>query len=45
MVGTATVLLIFSLSFYLPPSMRAFSVIYLLLIDLGHPFVDHTGRY
>ena len=45
MVGLAIVLLIFSLSFYLPPSMRAFSIICLLLIDLGRPFVDHTGRY
>ena len=45
MVGTATVFLLFTLSFFLLPSRRAFFVIYLLLIDLGHPFVDHTGRY
>ena len=44
MVKTATVFLLFSLSFFLLPSRRAFSVIYLILIDLGRPFVDHTGR-
>ena len=45
MVRTATVFLLFSLSFFLLPSRRAFSVIYLILIDLGRPFVDHTGHY
>ena len=44
MVGTATVFLLFSLSVLLLPSRRAFSVIYLLLIDLDRPFVDYTGR-
>ena len=45
-VGTATVFLIFFSFFLLPsPSRRAFSVIYLLLINLDRPFVDHTGRH
>ena len=29
----------------LPSPVRAFCVIYLLHIDLGHPFVDHAGCY
>ena len=45
MVRTATVFLLFPFLFLLPHSWRAFSVIYLLLIDLGRPFVDHAGRY
>ena len=45
MVGTATVFLLFSLSFLPPPSRRTFSVIYLLLIDLDHSFVDRAGCY
>ena len=28
-----------------PSLRRAFSFIYFLPIDLGHPFVDHTSRY
>ena len=36
----------FSFCFFLSLfSRRAFSVIYLLLIDLGRPFVDNTGCY
>ena len=45
MVGTATVFLLFPIAFSPPHSRKAFSVIYLLLIDLGRPFVDHAGRY
>ena len=46
MVGTAIVFLLLSLAFFsLSYSRRTFSVIYLLLIDLGRPFVDHRGRY
>ena len=45
MVGTAAVFFLFSLPFSLSRFRRAFSIIYLLLINVGHPFVDHTGRY
>ena len=45
MVRTAAVFLLFSLVFLPLPSWRAFSVIYLILIDLGRPFVNHAGRY
>ena len=45
MVRTATVFLLFPLLSSFLHSRRASSVIYLLLIDLGRPFVDHAGRY
>ena len=45
MVRIATVFLLFPLLFLLLHSWRAFFVIYFLLIDLGHAFVDHAGHY
>ena len=45
MVRIATVFLLFPVLSSLLHSWRASSVIYLILIDLGRPFVDHVGRY
>ena len=45
MVRTAIVFLLFLLLSSLLHYWRASFVIYLILIDLGRPFVDHAGRY
>ena len=44
-VGIANVFLLFSLAFFSYLALGGHFPLYLLLIDLNCPFVDHTGRY